>query len=263
MALLFPLATRPARSHPIDKDAYRYTIDAAGQFAKLREGYESVRGYPTLQIEYMAIVVGGLMRMANLVGSMRGEVRLGQRGLAQFDADLSGFQARVRVYASQFDRGPTGEPQPFPVAGMSTEDWSDYRDTLEGPILYWDRKAWLGSSWWSNPLDGPPGVRPDGLEQWMLWNQVSAARETHHQLITTFWGYTQLRASELADAASGAAKEIWRGIAATAQDAAAGAWDAIQDNLVPSSTAGRIGAAIALGGLFAGGLYLWLRPGRA
>ncbi len=263
MALIFPLATGAPVSHHIDKEAYRYTVDAAGLFKALRDGYERMDGYPGLQVEYMSIVVGGLIRMVNLIGSMRSAVRLGQRGLAQFDADLAGFQARTRVYASQFERDGQGEPLAFATGEMTADDWDDYRNTLEGPVLYWNRKEWLESGWWSNPIDGPPGFRPDGLEQWMLWNQVSAIRTTQQQLVQSFWGYVHFRASEFAEATSGAARELWRGVADTAEEAASSAWEAIRDNLVPSSTAGKLGAAVVIGGLVAGGAYLWFSPRRA
>lgn len=209
-----------------------------------------------MKVAATVLMVQSLARQINRAAAQRASVKLGERGLKQLDNDLAGLQARTRTYMSRFP----AFKQPN-VSGWTEEDWEDWRTTIEGPLLYWNAEDWRKSSWWGNPLDGPPGHRPDMLEIWVIQNQLFAVEEHQVELVREFWGFAQYRAETFVEEFSEGVSEVWENFAEFAKEAAADAADFVEEKLLPKSTLGR--AALAAGIIGAIAVAVYLKKGRA
>ncbi len=235
-------------------------IDAPSMFFDSRETYEIFDPRTQSRVNFMQLYVETLVGLVSTIEHGRAEITLGESGLRQLDHEIAGLTARLRVYMQWFidDDGNVGTPD---ASGWTEANWIDYEQSLEGPILYWYRKAWLDSGWWANPIDGPPGHRPDLLQGWMLLSQVTISRMHQVELIGYFWGFVSLKAQQLGAEFGGDIGEIWDGIAAKALEAAENATDYIKKQL-PKSPLGKLGLGVAVAAALGLGLFLFTRRRR-
>lgn len=218
-------------------DTKRIYIDArsnAVEFNELR-----------MHVDVMFTIVEMIGHILRELRKLRIEITRGEVGLRGFDADLVGLQRRyANLYRPFFEHLS-------PPAEWSEEQWQDYHENLEGPILLWDLKTCQER--WGIPFGTPACEGPDLLMALSLMHQLGVAQQTQKELVASLYGLADLTLKEVtvywSEAARSAAKDIVDGFRKVA--------DKVDEYLPDKDFTKRIawgaGAAIALG---AGGYLL-------
>ena len=174
--------------------------------ARARKIYRSFPERSSLRVEAMSVFLGQVVKLVNSAARNRGSIKLGEKGLAAFDRDLSRVQARLRTYRDFYTVKWPGDPSEW-----NAEEWNYYEEWIEGPILFYSGADWRRLY---SGLEGgfgmPRGGRPDYLEGWSLTNQVFEAREHQVELVETVWGYAQLKLGEMTSEMAQDMKEVGR-----------------------------------------------------
>jgi hypothetical protein len=128
---------------------------------------------PELKLMAMGATIQVLGQVLAAANKHRGELPLAGPELAQIDEDLSGLNERFLGLYSRFDLADLP-----PADTWTDEDWTDFRDDYEGPILDWTAEQ--ARERWGIPLVPPP-PGPDLLLAFQLVNAIATAREFEDQ----------------------------------------------------------------------------------
>lgn len=138
-----------------------------------------------LRLRAMADTVQTIGRLLNDVEQARGQITLGEAGLAEVDARIDGLRQRyTKVYRTAF-KWAGGTPLLPNPTGWGEAEWTDFENRLENPIYFWSPKECL--ELWAYPVPRCQG--PDYLTAWSLVNQVVAAQDTQATLVGDVAGY--------------------------------------------------------------------------
>ncbi len=237
-----------------------HKIDAPFIFADSRETYEIFDPRSQARVNFMRLWVDTMVGLVSDIEHNRAKIKLGDRALRQLDHEIAGLTARLRTYMSKFTDGE-GNPATPDTTNWTDEDWAGYEEDLEGPVLYWNNRDWI-DRWFSNPIDGPRGHRPDLLQAWMLTSQVLVGLSNQVDLVGYFWGFISISAQELASEYGGAVGDIWTDIAAAAKEKMEEARKYIEDEVLPKTGIGKLALAVTVVGVVGLGLFLFTRRRR-
>jgi len=222
-----------------------YYVDAGKMLARAREVY---RGFPERspwRVEAMSVFLGQIVKLVNQAARHRSQIKLGQKGLTQFDYDLARIQARLRTYREFFTIKWPGDP-----SSWTEEQWNYYEELIEGPILFYNMRDW--NRVFSGLEEGfgmPKGSRPDYLEGWSLTNQVFTAKEHQVELIDTIWGYAQIKFGEMTQQMAADLKEVGRAAIDVADEIVEDAIDYIKKGAARALRSPAVWTVVIIGGV--------------
>lgn len=198
-------------------------LDVGTLFVRTRQIYLDARANaaefdePRLRVDALYVIVEMLGSLLNEITAIRAQIRLGEQGLAGFDADLAGLRQRyANVYRPFFD-------ELTPPEEWTAEQWKAFEDDLEGPILLWDLKTCQER--WGIEFASPACEGPDLLTALSLLHQSGAATETQRELLKSVYGKAQHTAEELAETVAEGATAAAGAIASAFGDIGRGAKD--------------------------------------
>lgn len=230
----------------------RGELDVGRLFVDTKQIYVDARSN-AVELDELRLHVDVMFSLVELIGQLlrelrklRNDITRGEVGLEGFDADIMALQRRYQnLYRPFF----TDRPAP---QGWNDEQWTEFEEYLEGPILMWDLKTCQDR--WGVPFSSTPCEGPDLLMALSLLHQLGVAEEVQEELIASAYGFADLRLQTVteywSDKARAAGKTIMQGFHKISET--------VKDYIPNPDTSKRIawgvGAALAVGG--AGYLYL-------
>lgn len=200
------------------RDLQSGTIDVGRLFTDTKQLYLDTRthaaetGNPTLRVARMYSIVDLIGNLLNEITSLRTQITRGEEGLTAFDDDLAGLKQRYRNLYWPFFR----EPEPPPPTEWTEQQWADFEELIEGPILLWDLETCRKR--WGIHDKAPPCEGPDLLLALSLMRQTGVALEFQQDLIESWYGFADVTMDEFmtfyGDLGGAAGKAIAGGLAA-------------------------------------------------
>ncbi|MEM7160256.1 MAG: hypothetical protein AAF799_45885 [Myxococcota bacterium] len=231
----------------------RGELDVGRLFVDTRQVYLDAKA-TAAELDEPAIVTEVMWAMLELLGHilvdirvLRSQITEGELGLRGFDADLVGLQQRFRNLYRPFFQDLK------PIDTWTEEDWRDYEEFVEGPVLLWDLKTCQER--WGVPFGSPPCEGPDLQMALSLLHQTGVAGEFEQELLSSYYGFADLTLRDIASHWEGQTKAAFEAAASAMGDIA----DTITDYAVQKSGAKSfaLGAGTAIAGLGLAGLYLF------
>lgn len=240
----------PASRYDTAQGYVRMFIDTRAMYMRTKAQAEEL-GAPHLRVIAMSSVIELLRDMVNLATSYRGAIEISKDDMRQTDRDLAGLRQRFRGLYSRWNPDELDDP-----ATWDADTWTDFEETLEGPILTWDRRTCEAQ--WGIPFL-PPCEGPDLLTAVRTINQLIELRT--FQAVTPFIELANLYEKmhdDLLVAAEGLG-EAARAALTSAAEAAGGIGFQMADYFeTATKTAKKAFPWVLLTAVVAGGAYLYI-----